>query len=210
MSTWLVVACPQSRADELERCLGSLQHDPERTTVVTALRHDVLVRPPYGTLAVDTEDDFSLARLWNLGLRHAYAQGATEVAVFASDVVGHPDSIPILAGLMRANGLSMAGPAWHNTGSLILHSDRTTELRVPGGCFMLAAEHGLLCDERYRWWFTDDDLEMAARAVAPVGIFGGTGLSLSRPDTGLDTPEKERWAEEDRALFVEQWGCEPW
>lgn len=205
---WLVVACPQSRAAELERCLGSLQHDPAHTTVVTALRHDVLIRPHYGTLAVDTEDDFSLARLWNMGLAHAYRQGATEVAVIASDIVGHPDSLTILAGDLRTNALSMAGPAWSGQ-SRILHGPRTTTDRVPGACFMLAAEHGLLCDEGYRWWYTDDDLEMAAREVAPVGVFTGTGLALSQPDSTL-TPERQAWAVEDRARFVTKWGCEPW
>lgn len=206
---WLVVACRQAHVDRLDRCLGSLQHDPARTVVVDAACHDRITDDLEPLRVTDGGQDFSLARLWNHGLRWAYDAGATEVAVLSSDVVGHPDSLPSLASCLRGNALTMAGPA-HRTGSLILHSDRTQELRVPGGCFMLAAEHLILCDEAYRWWYTDDDAEMQARELGPVGIFTGTGLEFSEPDAGLDTAEKERWAVEDRAYFVAKWGCEPW
>lgn len=213
MIPWLVVACPGSRADELARCLGSLQHPPERTVVVTSEHHDRLpgvegVRA--APLVVARATDFSLPRLWNLGLEYAYASDATHVAVFASDVIGHPGSIPTLAAAMATQGWAMAGPDLSGGPTRTLPPERTHHDRVPGGCFMLDARHRLLCDDAYRWWFGDDDLELQARAVGPVGLVAGTGLELSAPDSGLDTPEKQVWADEDLAYFVEKNGCEPW
>ena len=203
---WLVIACPQAHITRLHRCLGSLQHDPACTVVVDAACHDRITDELEPLRVTDGGEDFSLARLWNHGLRWAYDQGATEVAVLSSDVVGHPDSLASLASCLRGNALTMAGPADR---SLILHDTRTVHDRVPGGCFMLAAEHRLLCDEAYRWWYTDDDLEMQARALGPVGVFAGTGLQFSVPDSEL-TPERQAWAVEDRAYFEAKWGGPPW
>jgi len=213
VTAWLVIACPGSRADELARCLGSLQHPPDRTVIVTAANYDGIddwTGLPRGIRTVKEHfGDFSLPRLWNRGISWAYSENATEVAVFASDVVGHPGSIPTLAAAMRLQGWTMAGPTIHGGNTRQLDGPRTPTERVPGACFMLAAEHRLLCDESYRWWFGDDDLEMRARQCGPVGVVDGTGLELSRPDSPL-TPERQRWADEDRARFVETWGCEPW
>lgn len=214
MNTWLVIACPGSRADEVRRCLGSLGHPPEQTVVVTAEHHDPLAleRLPHGVLMHSADDlDFSLPRLWNRGLQIAYLGDPepTEVAVCASDIVGHPGSLPTLAAMMRTQQWVMAGPTLHGGSTRTLDADRTATERVPGACFMLAAEHRLLCDEAYRWWYGDDSLEMEARQLGPVGVVAGTGLELSQPDTAL-TPERQRWAVEDRARFVAQWGCEPW
>jgi len=222
VSAWLVVPCPQARVAELGRCLSSLAHDPDRTVIVTAQHHDpiptapvtfaidgdVIDHPPAARLLRDRGQGFSIARLWNLGLTHAYDHGATSVAVFASDVTGRPDSIPLLADLMATTGCVLAAPALEGE-TRILTGPRTTHDRIPGGCWMVDARHRLLCDESYRWWYADDDLEMRARKLGPVGLFAGTGLALG-PDAGLDTAEKRGWAEEDRARFVTEHGCEPW
>lgn len=216
MTPWLVVACPGSRADELARCLGSLQHPPERTVVVSQLGHD----PHPDARITAVEGGFSLPALWNLGLRFAYGDvpdylhrpgpPADYVAVLASDTIGHPGSLPTLAAMMATQGWTMAGPDLTGGPTRTLPPERTQYDRVPGGCFMLDARHRLLCDDRYRWWFGDDDLEVRARRLGPVGLCAGTGLELSQPDTGLDTDEKRQWATEDRALFVAEHGCEPW
>lgn len=215
MNPWLVIACPGSRADELAHCLGSLAHDPERTVIVSSANHD----PHPDARIVVNRPDFSIATLWNAGLRFAYGddpwtdfrfrhEGATHVAVFASDTTGHPGSIPMLADLMATSGMVMAGPVLDGSDTRVLVGPRTCHDRVPGGCFMLDASHRLLCDESYRWWYSDDSLEMEARKLGPVGVFAGTGLSLA-PDTAL-TEERFAWAREDRERFVARWKCEPW
>jgi len=207
---WLVTACPQAHADRLAHLAASLDHDPDRTVVVTSRHHDRL-HPDHVARAwywTDNGADFNLARLWNHGLRLAYEAGATEVAVLSTDVTGTPDSLTRLRDSMRTNGCVMAGPSFRQDSAVFADTDRTTHRRVPGGCYMLAAEHQLLCDTAYRWWYSDDDLETQARQIGPVGIFAGTGLEMG-PDSAL-TDERAVWAVEDRAHYVAKWGREPW
>jgi hypothetical protein len=208
---WLVTACPEAHADRLAAMLASLAHDPHRTVVVTSRHHDRLHPDHVGHAWywTDRGEDFSLARLWNHGLRLAYEAGATEVAVFSTDVTGHPGSLTRLRDSMRVNNCTMAGPNLYGPDNMIMAgTDRTTIRRVPGGCYLIAAEHRLLCDESYRWWYSDDDLETQAREIGPVGVFTGTGL-LMGPDSAL-TDERAAWATEDRAHYVAKWGREPW
>lgn len=210
---WVVVACRAAHRDRLERCLGSLDHPPTRTVVVTSVHHDPLEAGTInGRLLFDTAQDFSLSRLWNMGLDVAYHHDADHVAVLSSDVAGHPASLAVLATAMTSTGAVMAGPDIHGQGPLVMGADhrRTQYERVPGGCFMLDGTHRLRCDEGYRWWYGDDDLECQAREVGPVALFAGTGLTFTEPDTGLDTEEKERWAGEDHQRFVDRWGRGPW
>lgn len=73
---------------------------------------------------------------------------------------------------------------------------------------MLAGESRLRLDSQFRWWYSDDDLEMQARRAGGAGVVAGTGL-VPGPDTAL-SEEKTAWAQEDRRRFVAKWGCEPW
>ena len=212
MTIWLVTACPEAHADRLHNMLDSLGHPDERTVIVTAANHDRLDGrhvPGEAWFLISQRARFSLADLWNRGLSHAYDAGATEVAVLSTDVTGTPDSLRRLRDSMRTNACTMAGPNLYGPDNMILCGvDRTAHRRVPGGCWMVAAEHRLLCDEAFRWWYTDDDLETQAREVGPVGVFDGTGLTMG-PDSAL-TEERARWAAEDRARYVAKWQREPW
>ncbi len=80
---------------------------------------------------------------------------------------------------------------------------------MPAECWLVAGELGLRADERMRWWYADDDLEMQARQRGPVGVVGGTGLELGELSSALSA-EQQRWAVEARELFVRKWGCQPW
>ena len=73
---------------------------------------------------------------------------------------------------------------------------------------MVGLDHGLACDPQFRWWYTEDDLEMQARQIGPVGLVGACPVE-HRTSHGLD-PLRARWAVEDRERFVAKWGCEPW
>ena len=212
MNIWLVTACPEAHADRLHAMLASLGHPDERTVVVTAKHHDRLNGrhvPGEAWFLIDHRHEFSLAHLWNLGIAHAYEHDATEVAVVSTDVTGTPDSLRRLRDSMRANACTMAGPNLSGPASMVLVGvDRTAHRRVPGGCWMLAAEHGLFCDVQYRWWYADDDLETQAREIGPVGVFAGTGLTMG-PDSEL-TEERAAWAVEDRERYIAKWHREPW
>lgn len=210
---WLVVPCQRARLDHLRRLVASLAQPPNRTVVVTDAIEPADVDGAY-VVDRDPSDGVNLARWWNIGLdlvaeretEHAY-----EVAVLTSDVLGRPDSLLLLAARLRRDGWSMIGPnlAAEGDASWTLDQHRTVLTRVPAECFMLVGEQGLRADERMRWWYADDDLELQARQRGPVGIVGGTGLRLAEPSTVL-TDEQRAWADEARALFVAKWNRQPW
>lgn len=209
MNTWLVVTAPASREAELRANLAALAHPAERTIVVTSCADSdpIDAAGPWDILVTDLGADVNIARWWNLGLAAAPTD-ATHVAVIACDVTGPPGAIDDLAARTAAAGCVMAGPALEDDTRILNDLPRTCGDRVPGACFVLDARHGLRVDEAYRWWYADDDLEMRARAVGPVAVFAGTGLTIG-PDSEL-TPERQAWAAEDRLRFVARWGCEPW
>lgn len=157
-------------------------------------------------------DDHHISRWWNQGL-HYIAQRADdkhEVLAVSSDYVGNEHSVRMLANFLRDRQLTMVGPNhWSNEERIFkLNDPRGTTTRVPGDCWMLAGESGLRIDENFRWWYSDDDLEMQARQYSGTGILPNTGL---HPE--LDSPlseEKHKWAIEDRAKFIAKWGKEPW
>lgn len=219
MTPWVVVPAPRSRTAELVAGVESLDHDPARVVMVTTCPApvDPADVAHLGTLVLYEGTDVNISRWWNLGLGFAYdgeirATGGRdpfEVLVMGSDVSGRPGSVEDLAAGMRARGLVMAGPDWGDQGDQTWTGRRRTVFtRVPGPCFMLAGEVGLRCDERFRWWYADDDLEMAARQAGPVGLVTGTGL-VHEGDKPLD-PEKEIFAAEDLDLYVRKWGVAPW
>jgi hypothetical protein len=153
-----------------------------------------------------------IAKWWNAGLDYisARAQSNHEVLALSSDYVGTPYSVAMIGVFMRQNNLTMAGPNhWTDKQQLFtLNEQRHAQGRVPGGCWMLAGESGLRVDESFRWWYSDDDIEMQARQRSGTGIIPGTGL-VPEGDTAL-SDVKLLWAQEDRQKFISKWGKDPW
>lgn len=153
-----------------------------------------------------------IAHWWNTGLDYIQDEARLqhEVLVLSSDYVGKPYSVAMLGVFLRQSGLTMVGPnPWSDQTVVFGAKDqRGCMSRVPGGCWMMAGESGLRVDPSFRWWYSDDDIEMQARHRTGTGILPGTGL-VAEGDTPL-SEEKQRWAVEDRKKFVEKWGCEPW
>lgn len=215
MDSWLLVPCQRSRVGLLHRLLGSLQHPPDRVVVVATLPDPILpedVTEVAAHVLLHKEPEQFISRWWNQGLAYIAGLADTEHEVLAvsSDYVGTADSVRLLARFLREHDLGMVGPDHHSAAARFwdLTTPRGVLDRVPGACWMLRGELGLRVDEDYRWWYSDDDLEMQARQHGRVGVLPGTGLL-----PGADTPlsqEKQRWAAEERRKFTAKWGIEPW
>ena len=216
MSLWALITAPAHREEEAVATLTSLAHPPERTVLVTSDACACGCGPIGGHTdrpwrwALHGGDQVNIARWWRIGLTHARLNGATQVAVLSSGVTGRPSSLPTLATRAADLGLVMAGPNRHRDVDLVMGEGhcRSVSERVDGGCFLVDVTVGLVPDERFRWWYADDDLEAQARAVGPVGIVAGTALVI--PPDAAPSAEARVWATEDRARFVGKWGCEPW
>lgn len=215
MDSWVVVPCQRSRLDLLKRLLTSLDHPAGRVVIVTThpdpiQQSDVWDFAERAVIADPSEQ--TISQWWNLGLNYVqhFAQPRHEVAVLSSDMQGTPWSIAAMGMILRQHNLAMVGPnLWGDSFQRFnLADQRDPCSRVPGCAWMLAGETGLRCDESFRWWYADDDIEMQARQHSGVGLAPYTGL-FAEADTPLNE-EKGLWAIEDRQKFVAKWGKEPW
>jgi len=93
--------------------------------------------------------------------------------------------------------------------AMMIHGEDTTG---PGGIAFPA----LRFDPQFRWWFADDDLERAARAMrydVGLGIPRGTGIVswalLDHPAGNPLDSDRQRFADEDAERFRVKWGHPP-
>ena len=155
-----------------------------------------------------------ISRWWNAGLDYIAERQAPqrrwEVLALSSDYVGTTYSVAVLGAFLRRHGLTMVGPDHHTDQYRIFRQGEPRDVmsRVPGACWMLAGESGLRVDTDFRWWYSDDDLEMQARQAGGAGVIAATGL-VSGPDSYL-SEEKAQWAAEDRERFTRKWQMPPW
>lgn len=213
MDSWVLVPCQFSRLAMLKNLLVSLDHPTEKVVVVTTIpeviRKDDLIGYSEHVLIIDSP---SIACWWNAGLDYikTRTQKFHEVLAISSDYTGTNYSVAMLGAFMRQHGLTMSGPNPHTDQPkfFTLATPRNPLDRVPGACWMLAGESGLRADEQFRWWYSDDDLDMQARQAGGSGSIPGTGL-VGGPDTPL-SEQKFQWAAEDRQKFISKWGLEPW
>jgi hypothetical protein len=214
MNSWVLSPCQRSRLTLLKRMLDSLEHPSDRVVIVATQPDPITADDLIGYAQHIVLCDFTehhIAKWWNAGLDYIMARAAFhEVLVLSSDHVGTTYSVAMLGTFLRKNDLTMVGPnPWCGSERIFrLGDQRATQSRVPGNCWMLAGESGLRVDENFRWWYSDDDIEMQARQYGGTGIVPGTGL-VADADTPLNE-EKQRWAAEDRQRFVTKWGIQPW
>jgi hypothetical protein len=216
--TWVLVPCERKRLEVLNELLEMLGRPAQRCVVVSAGAEPIMNGETPATVLHYPHDEINISRWWNLGLsfiRNHYTMDAPHEVLFCeSDTVADEYAVPALVDALRVHELSMVGPDWFTglgAGDVAVYgpnSPRSIEHRVPGTAFMIASEQGLRYDERFRWWYADDDFEMQARNRSGAAVVGGVLLDHG-PSADL-TPEKQRWADEDRALFVEKWGRQPW
>lgn len=216
MNTWVLIPCQRERLDMLRATVTALDHPRDRVVVVTT-RPEPIRFGDIAEFAIDLltlpDDGQRISRWWNAGIDYIRALTLAEryeILALSSDCVGNPGSVQHLRDYLRSNDLVMAGPNYHTEYPQVYTAadKRTLYDRVPGACWMLAGESGLRLDEQFRWWYSDDDLEMQARQIGSVGVVPYTGFKPG-PDSGLsDTAAK--WAAEDRQRFIDKWKVEPW
>lgn len=214
MDSWVMVPCQRSRLPLLKRLLVSLEHPTGRVVIVATnpnplTREDLAGFAEHVILFASTE--ISISKWWNFGLDYiaGLALIEHEVLSISSDYMGEKFSVGLLAQFMRNHQLAMVGPAHHGPLTTFRLDDRRDLFtRVPGACWMLAGETKLRVDENFRWWYSDDDLEMQARRHSGAGVIPQAGL-IEGITSGLDD-QRQQWATEDRERFVNKWGRQPW
>lgn len=137
----------------------------------------------------------NIHRWWNRGIDYAELYGADIVIVVNDDIVCH-EPLTKLAAAIRATGATLAQPATP---------------AMTGWCFALNLAHGIRPDDRYQWWFGDNDLWLRAKregkgvVSVPVAI-----QHLPRPGGyAALTDWQEPLVAADRARFLAQYSAAP-
>ena len=90
----------------------------------------------------------NIHRWWNTGLNALQANGCTYGAVLNDDISITADSVQLMRDALERSGATLAHPG--QPGEMV------------GSSWALNLTHGVRCDERYRWWFGDNQLWLDA------------------------------------------------
>jgi len=154
MTTWMTVPV-DTRQQYLEGLVANCGLPADQVVIVRGST----TTPAYvaGAHHVDqAEGPKNIQRWWNQGINYAQSYGATRVFVAPDDVSFGPDLIPLLEGDMDATGAALVYPA-----------------SCGMACYLLDLSSDIRPDERFSWWFGDDDLMQQARGrtyVVPADV----------------------------------------
>lgn len=178
---------------------------PSNQIIVIATRPGV--RVPQGVILIEDLGVPNIQRWWNRGIDEAQRRGSTHVAVVNDDVVISRETLPRLMGALDRTGAAIASPSRHPfRNGLHRKVFLQYEPRLWGSLWMLRLASGLRPDERYHWWYGDNDLDIRARrhfgGVALVDVMfdhlhPGIGLSLS--------PQLQEFCSADASTFESQY-----
>lgn len=178
---------------------------PRENVVIVVTRPGVTL--PDGVRLVEDLGPPNIQRWWNLGINEAERLGASAVAVLNDDITLTPQTLPSLHEQLIATGAAIASPAREEFGPG-LHKRPLIpyEPRLWGSIWMLRLDSGLRPDERYVWWYGDNDLDIRARKS-----FGGV-LSVDveyrhvHPGEGTAlNPHLQVQSDRDGELFESQY-----
>ena len=176
MTSWVVTPAPRSRLAELRTMLTALDHPAAQCAVISVGPHPIRPRDIDDLAAhlIHVPNPLPLFGAWlNTGFHYiAQIDPGAEVLCIGSSLTPGPGLVQRLAHDMRQRGWVMASPDFHQRPTHELEGPRNTHDRISGHCFMVGLDFGLRCDPRFRWWYTEDDLEMQARQLGPVGLVG--------------------------------------
>lgn len=221
------VIATHDRPDDLRDCIAAVAPQVHWVYVIDNASDppiDTLTQSDIDCLAYDREQPPNLSRLWNRGLDRsqftAVARRTTrwDTLVLNDDFIAGPGFVDRLQNALRADHAVIASPyafalggpervdVYEAQGTL-----RDLSTRMAGFAFMIRGESGLRLDERFRWWYGDDDLAQQACAVGGRVVVHGTTWEHRHPDRqSYERPELMEQAGRDRHAFVDKWGFQPW
>jgi hypothetical protein len=106
---------------------------PDYSGKIVLVSHEPITAPE-GAQNVVVDGELNIAKLWNAGIAQAVADGATHVVVL--------------------NEVSSINP--HVFDEAIEEAPSSVINISDGGCFIVT--EGVSADEKFRWWFADNDL----------------------------------------------------
>lgn len=161
-------------------------------------------------------------RKWNKGLAWAREQAAEHgidefnVAFLNDDLVFDAElTVAQLSEALRADPAhELAYPNWHGLGGsgwVSTQADDPGGLTHSGWCFMVRGESAESFDERFAWWFADNDYEIRIRRRhrKVVCALDAKVDHLHGNESTAMSPVLQAQAERDKALFCEVYNVDP-
>lgn len=119
---------------------------------------------PTGVITFQDFGSPNIQRWWNLGIEESVARGASAVAVLNDDIRVNSETLPRLYAELIKTKATIASPS--RVGVANKRHKRPLapySPRIWGCLWMLDAQSSLRPDERYSWWYGDEDLDIRAR-----------------------------------------------
>lgn len=188
----------------------------------------------------DTDRDPHIYRMWNTGLKWAERRATIPgkcasqppephaVAILNDDIQLPDNFVSKMAECLRETDVTIAfpgqGPGIVNQlpGNVckrgcagtcaVSRGCKTTKKRITGYAFVVNGTHGIRCDEQFKWWYGDDDLDWQARRDfnGTQEVSGVTVNHLYPSESTNASPVRLHQAERDRETFIKKWGKSPW
>ena len=178
---------------------------PLENIVIVATRPGVEV--PTGVRLVEDLRAPNIQRWWNRGIDEAQNGGATAVAVVNDDITLSPQTLPSLHHELIRTRAAIASPMRQEFG-VGLHKRPLIpyEPRLWGSLWMLRLESGLRPDEKYVWWYGDNDLDIRARKSFGGVVSVDVEYSHHHPGEGTAAnPELQAQSDRDGQHFESQY-----
>lgn len=217
---WFTVIPTKDRPNELLALLDSLTvngvADPSKLLIINNGKSLPGWAHVKATVMADTDSRPHIYRQWNWGLDWAFrvADGKPHaVAVLNDDVKLPPNFAAKMIQCLRDTEVTIAfpdqGPGITNRPPG--HGLEWHHKRITGYAFVVNGAHGIRCDENFKWWYGDDDLDWQARrdfqGTWEVDV---TVKHLYPSESTNASPERLAQASADRETFIRKWGKPPW
>ena len=161
-------------------------HDTTVITIATSQEAE-----SYAKGEVIVSHDFNIQKWWNLGIDRATKLGATTIAILNDDAIMPDDWFdfiePRLVDHSGASGLRFG-----------------THAKISGYAFALNANDGIRADERFVWWYGDDDIEQQCRNKRGFLII--PGFEVGNKYANSSAPMMRKQIRRDRWSYQNKWG----
>jgi hypothetical protein len=213
--------CPSMGRDCLTGMLESLINQVDRFFLVRTEKYVNPIDHPrlvsiesVGHLVDPVAEPKNIQHWWNLGIIAAEAQaqmlGLEEwnVLVVNDDIVAPPHLVRTLGRAMRETTAVLAYPNAFDDRCVMNTEPGPVDLRtrITGWCWMIRGESGITADERFQWWYGDDDLDWTARTMGGALCVPGCAVEHLYPgQTTGASPELTARTHLDRQEFAAKW-----
>lgn len=159
----------------------------------------VLIRTAPGHVIDDVNNIFvkygniNIHKWWNQGIDFAEKNGAKVVAVLNDDVFIAPGSLQKIAKEVLEQDVPLGFPHPHSG-------------RLAGYCWILNLKYKIRPDNKFKWWYGDNDLQMQAQEISRY-IYVSADVRHLEGGKLTDMSKKlKKLTERDGAYFEKKWG----